>query len=217
MNTVQRSLAAGAAAPAASSPTSLTWTAEPLRLLLDEAAGAGGADRVHDRGGDPACLQGGELRVLPADLDDRVDLGSSSKAARAWAVISSTTRSAPMIAPMNLRPEPVVPAPRDRERDLLLALPSRRSLRRAPAPPASGSPGGARVDSRRGPPRRSSSSTALVLVEPMSTPRKARQLLLGGWLDVDVHLHRSGQPLLDVVASHSGAAWRSSDSPAKRD
>ena len=36
--------------------------------------------------------------------------GSSSTAARAWAVISSSMRSAPIICPTNLRPAPVAAA-----------------------------------------------------------------------------------------------------------
>ncbi len=41
-------------------------------LLLDEAAGARGADVVHDGGRHHAVFQGGELGVLAADFDDRV-------------------------------------------------------------------------------------------------------------------------------------------------
>ena len=47
---------------------------EPPRLFLDEGAGAGGADGVHDRGSHHAVLEGRELGVLAADLDDRIDL-----------------------------------------------------------------------------------------------------------------------------------------------
>ncbi len=50
--------------------------AEALGLLLEKAPRSRGADIVHDGEGDGAVLERGELRVLPADLDDRVRVGS---------------------------------------------------------------------------------------------------------------------------------------------
>jgi len=47
--------------------------AEPLGLFLDETAGAGGADLVHREVHDRAIVETDELRVLAADLEDRVD------------------------------------------------------------------------------------------------------------------------------------------------
>ena len=56
------------------------------------------------------------LRVLAADLEDRVDppvdaCRADEAAPVLWAVISSLTMSAPTSSPISSRPEPVVPTP----------------------------------------------------------------------------------------------------------
>ena len=99
MNTVQRSLAMGERHRDLLRDVRQRHPSRPACSSMKLPVPA--AQTVFMRPRSPCRALGGELRVLPADLEDGVDSGSSAQAARACAVISSTTISAFTIGAMN--------------------------------------------------------------------------------------------------------------------
>ena len=91
--------------------------------------------------------------------------GSAAAAARAWAVISSRTMSAPMSLPMSVRPDPVTPAHTTRTSPPSLLPKSARPCVTA----FCGLPRVRRYCASKTRPHKST-NTRLVLVEPTSTP-----------------------------------------------
>ena len=83
MKTVQRSpRRVGLCAPSASlREFALDADAELLRLLFQERSGARGAGFVHGEIHHHAVLDGDELRILPADLEDRIHRLAAQRAA----------------------------------------------------------------------------------------------------------------------------------------
>jgi hypothetical protein len=113
MNTVQRSLAMGDPLPIAldwysSSGQESLWACSSMKLPVPEAHTVFMAQKV----------TAPSLRVVNLESWPPISMmvstaGLISLAARAWAVISSITRSAPIMAPMSFLPAPVVAAPRN--------------------------------------------------------------------------------------------------------